>query len=126
MTGDIRCPSQNKDLRCVELIGHQGNHRNGIIGWIISDQTIAEAEQMMQADRDAAEPLVEEPAGLWAVVEHRAHAAVDHGAFYVKGPGGFNHGSYWFALYGEDGYGWDQVINWPGSVRLVRDGMADS
>lgn len=61
-----------------------------------------------------------EPDGLWAVVERTD----DDGAseYLVKGPGAFG-GPYWYSLDGEDGWGWDQIMRWPGSTRLVRAGV---
>lgn len=65
-----------------------------------------------------------EPAGLWAVVEHVSSEYPDDPSYLVKGPGGFDEGTaYWFSLATEDGWGWDQVLRWPGTVRLIRDGV---
>ncbi|HET6291731.1 MAG TPA: hypothetical protein VFG33_00100 [Kribbella sp.] len=72
-------------------------------------------------------PPMPEPAGLWAVVEHVSPEYPDDRNYLVKGPGGFDDGTaYWFSLGGEDGWGWEQVLRWPGTVRLVREGVTDA
>lgn len=68
----------------------------------------------------AADVMVE-PSGLWAVVEYVEADTLTH---LVKAPGGFVAGTaYWFAIGTEDGWSWDQVMRWPGTVRVVRDGV---
>lgn len=70
----------------------------------------------------AAELPMAEPTGMWAVIEHRAPGA-DSVSYFVKGLGYSGFGPYWYLLGGEDGWGWDQVTSWPGTVRLMRDGL---
>lgn len=62
-----------------------------------------------------------EPAGLWAVVERTDSDGVIS-EYLIKGPGQFG-GPYWYSLDGEDGWGWDQIMRWPGTTRLVRAGV---
>jgi hypothetical protein len=63
-----------------------------------------------------------EPSGLWAVVEYTPAEHPNEPRPLLKAPG-FG-GLYWFSVGGEDGWGWDQVLSWPGTVRLVRDGIS--
>ena len=63
-----------------------------------------------------------EPPGLWAIVEWISPEHPDWPQHLVKGPGAFG-GPYWYPLGSEDGWGWDQVLSWPGTVRLVREGI---
>lgn len=67
-------------------------------------------------------PLVDEPAGLWAVVKHLSPEYPDEPYYLVKGPGCFG-GPYWYRLGGEDGWSWDQVSSWQGRIFLVRGGI---
>jgi hypothetical protein len=63
-----------------------------------------------------------EPESLWAVVEYTPPEHPDEPQYLVKGPGDYG-SPYWYSLDGEDGWGWGQVMSWPGTVRLVRPGV---
>lgn len=68
---------------------------------------------------DAALP---EPSGLWAVVEHTPAGHPDEPCYLVKAPYPLG-GPLWWSIGGEDGWGWDQVTGWPGTLRWVRGGL---
>lgn len=70
-------------------------------------------------------PGTEEPAGLWAVIAFTEPGPDHLPEFLVKGPSSQPFGGpYWYPLDGEYGWTWDQVMTWPGTVRLVRPGVA--
>jgi hypothetical protein len=52
-----RCGSTRGEYRCELLAGHEAEHKRGGLGWIVSDATIAEADEMARADRER-DPLV--------------------------------------------------------------------
>lgn len=55
----MRCVSTRNEYRCELTTGHEREHRCGGLGWIVSDATIAEAEEMARADRERErDPLV--------------------------------------------------------------------
>lgn len=61
-----------------------------------------------------------EPQGLWAVISWQEDGKEI--VYLVKAPGFYGE-PYWYALGSEDGWGWDQVTGWPGTVALVREGV---
>lgn len=65
---------------------------------------------------DAAEPV-----GLWAVVSVELDCQSER-AFYVKGARAEGWPAYWFAVGGEDGYGWEQVTRHGRDLRVEQGG----
>lgn len=69
-------------------------------------------------------PADPEPAGLWAVVEWMEPGHDRTPEFLVKGPSSQPVGGpLWYPLGGDYGWSWGQVTSWPGTVRLVRQGV---
>lgn len=71
----------------------------------------------------ATDPAPPEPPGLWAIVAYTPQGE-ERPDYLVKAPG-FYDKAYWYPLGTEDGWGWDQVTRWPGTVNVVRDGVPD-
>ena len=74
------------------------------------------------SDQEIVAETMPEPSGLWAVVERISPEQPDWPQHLVKGP--CEHGGpYWWEIGTENGWSWDQVLTWPGTLRLVREGI---
>lgn len=65
-----------------------------------------------------------EPAGLWAVISFTPTEHPELLVYLVRAPGLLGN-SYWYELGSENGWGWDRIIQWGGTVRLVRAGAVE-